>query len=74
MSNHEGLLAAIDEHVETEARAGRIVDANQAAISLSSQYPQSGIAIDEIARIIENTAVKANGALYGGSRPFSAAE
>jgi hypothetical protein len=41
MSNYERLLAAINEHVEAEVRAGRIVDANLAAISLSSQFPQS---------------------------------
>jgi hypothetical protein len=74
MSNHQKLLAAINEHVEVEIQAGRPVDVTAAAISLSSQYPQSGIAIDEIVKIIENTTINADGALYNGSRPVSEAD
>ena len=68
MSNYERLLAAINEHVEAEVRAGRIVDANLAAISLSSQFPQSGIAVGDIVQLIENETVMASGVLYNGSR------
>ena len=74
MSNYQRLLAAIDQHVEAEVGAGRIVDANSAAISLSSKYPQSGITVGEIARLIEQAAVKAHGALYNGPGPISATE
>src|SRR5262249_27514076 len=53
MSNRTALQTAIEELVDGLGAAGKVIDVNTAALQLSSKYPQSGMTIDEICRLIE---------------------
>ena len=68
VSNYVALQAAIAEYVFAMKVAGRIVDADEAAITLSTKYPQSGMTIDEIVHEIRRAAAKLGAALLAGGR------
>lgn len=69
MSNRTALKNAILDYVSGSQAAGAVIDVNNAAIHLSSTYPQSGLAIEEICREIENAAVRAGVPVLAGNRP-----
>jgi hypothetical protein len=66
MSNRTALQTAIEELVDGLGAAGKVIDVNSAALQLSSKYPQSGMTIDEICRIIERSAVRSRATLLSG--------
>jgi hypothetical protein len=68
MSNRTALQTAIEELVDGFEAAGKVIDVNSAALQLSSKYPQSGMTIDEICRLIELSAVKSRATLLSGMK------
>ena len=68
MSNRTALQNAILDYVAGMEGAGNVIDVNAAAIKLSTTYPQSGMTIDEICRLIEEAAVKSRAALLSGNK------
>ena len=68
MSNRTALQNAIIDYVAGMEAARNVIDVNAAAIKLSSAYPQSGLTIDEICRLIEDAAVKTGAALLSGMK------
>ena len=68
MSNYVALQSAIEGYVSAMKIAGKIVDADEAAIILSTKYPQSGMTIDEIVHDIQRAAAKFGAALLAGGR------
>jgi hypothetical protein len=69
MSNRTALQTAIEELVDGFGAAGKVIDVNSAALHLSSKYPQSGMTIDEICRLIEQSAVRSRATLLSGTKP-----
>ena len=57
MSNRTALQSAILDYVAGAEAAGTVIDVTAAAIRLSSEYPQSGLTIDDVCRAIEKAAV-----------------
>jgi hypothetical protein len=47
---------------------GKVVNADEAAMTLSAKYPQSGMTFDEIVEEIERTAAKFGAALLAGGK------
>jgi hypothetical protein len=68
MSNRTALQTAIEELVDGFEAAGKVIDVNSAALHLSSKYPQSGMTINEICRLIEQSAVKSRATLLSGMK------
>jgi hypothetical protein len=68
MSNRTALQNAIIDYVAGMEGAGNVIDVNAAAVKLSSTYPQSGLTIDEICRLIEEAAVRSGATLLSGSK------
>ena len=68
MSNYVKLQSAIAGYVSAMKIAGKIVDAEEAAITLSTKYPQSGMTIDEIVHEIRRAAAKYGVALLAGGQ------
>jgi hypothetical protein len=69
MSNRTALQNAIIDYVAGMEAAGNVIDVNAAAIKLSTAYPQSGMTIDEICRLIEDAAVRTRAALLSSGKP-----
>ena len=58
MSSYVKLQHAIAGYVSAMKIAGKNVDADETAMTLSTKYPQSGMTIDEIVHEIERAAAK----------------
>jgi hypothetical protein len=69
MSNRTALQTAIEELVDGFEAAGKVIDVNAVAFQLSGRYPQSGMTIDEICRLIERSAVRSRATLLSGMKP-----
>ena len=67
MNNSFALMTAIAEYADGMRAAGRVVDANHAALVLSTKYPRSGMTMAEIVRQIERASAMAGAALFSSS-------
>ena len=63
------LQHAIAGYVSAMKIAGKVLDAEEAAMTLSTKYPQSGMTIDDIAHEIERVAARFGAALLAEGRP-----
>jgi hypothetical protein len=67
MNNTFALRTAIAEYADAMQVAGRVVDANEAASSLSAKYPCSQMTMTEIIQEIERASVAVGAALLSST-------
>jgi hypothetical protein len=64
MDDRHALLQTVGDVIETVGITGDVVDARETAASLASRYPQSGFTVDEIARIVTESAIVRGSPVY----------